>query len=239
MFSTRQMLLLPPFPVQKIWLKCLWKSTMIHAYLFSYYRLKKQITKGRIFGYLEKKRHNIYIHTHVRTHMRLETIPNRRSESCKSKIKLWCTDTAKWLLNLRLTWGATGDAPAHASVPRQIFFFVSEFALTHADSALTCVGSRQTGPIRAKSDRIGWYRCVSAKKGNRPVRGKKKIKNLNWKYLWILICCCRCHNFTTLNPFLLLLCFFVFFFYSLLRLLEWVVLFCFFFFFEEFYFFFW
>ena len=62
------MLLLPPFPVQKIWLKCLWKSTMIHAYLFSYYKLKKQITKGRIFGYLEKKRHNIYTHTRAHTH---------------------------------------------------------------------------------------------------------------------------------------------------------------------------
>ena len=94
--------------------------------------------------------------------------------------------------------GRGRDAADRASVPRRATW-ISRLALTQfklaptcADSAPTHADSRRTGRIRADSGRIGSYRqnigVFRPEKGNRPVREKKKKKNL---LDWILLryCC--------------------------------------------------
>ena len=60
-----------------------------------------------------------------------------------------------------------------------LFFFVSGFAPTRADSAPTRAHSRRTGPIQSDSGRIGSYRpntgVFRPEKGNRPAKKKKKV----------------------------------------------------------------
>ena len=95
-------------------------------------------------------------------------------------LELGCTDAAKWPPHPRPTRRRARDVAACASNRVQIFFFVSGFAPTRADSAPMRAEPGRFAPNRIVSAE---YRCVSAGKrksaGENKKKKKKKLKTEN------------------------------------------------------------